>query len=92
MVSARVLGLTVRRMSGLISQVVHSVGPNTESERTVVSMLVCYKDASAIDMQPGSNKRSLAELPVARGWRPCPLFPPGYVEAMLAQEERTAKL
>jgi ectoine hydroxylase-related dioxygenase (phytanoyl-CoA dioxygenase family) len=46
--------------------VVHSVGPNLSSI-TKVSMLVCYKCSDAIDMQPGGNKRSLAELPVSRG-------------------------
>ena len=31
------------------------------------------------------NKRSLAEMPVARGWDACPLFPPGYLEALHRQ-------
>ena len=64
--------------------VVHSVGANG-SDRTSAALLICFKAAGAVDMQPGGNKRSLAEMPVARGWDACPLFPPGYLEALHRQ-------
>eukprot|EP01051_Picozoa_sp_SAG22_P002590 SAG22_NODE_118_length_19263_cov_16.155813_2_plen_321_part_00 len=64
--------------------VVHSVGDNG-GDSTLVSLLVCYKRADAVDVQPGGNKRSLAELPVARGGWVCPLFPEGYAAQLAAR-------
>jgi len=71
--------------------VVHSVGSNL-GRTTICALLLCYKDAAAVDLQPGGNKRSLAELPIARGGQVCPLFPAGYVEQLYHDDGLEARL
>ena len=67
------------------------VGSNL-GHTTIAALLLCYKDAAAVDLQPGGNKRSLAELPIARGGQVCPLFPAGYVEQLYHDDGLEARL
>ena len=74
-----------------VREQVHSVGSNL-GRATICALLLCYKDAAAVDLQPGGNKRSLAELPIARGGHVCPLFPAGYVERLEHDDGLEARL